>query len=479
MGWTTKVSLFRFQITCKYQNTAHPKMIYYPVMKKTLQRLHARLGDFWWYSLMLFCACRVADLLNAFVGLWLVPKYVNPTELGAVTPLTNFANFLAVPVAAFANTFRNELSRLSIGHEYGKLKSLMRGVFAVTAVFLFIAIIVTRFLLPTFLERIRIVEGSLGIIIIAASLVSAVAPIYSNALQALKKFKTQSMLSVIGAPVRLITMLIAIPFRALSGYFIGQASVPVFSIIATHFSCRKELSVTAEPYWTREITHRFAKLFAIFAMIGLVDGGYILVESTILRQRLPDLDSAGYYIATRFSEIAGFMSATLMTTIFPFTAEKAAAGKDVRPLLIKALLINGCFCLVIALPFIFFGKHILSVLPQGEQYMTYWWAIPWLIGIGFLNSIIGLYITVEFSANRFQFLKWYLPLDLAYPILLLLITGHGYFAGHIPGSWTEFLTKYNIYSLQAMLLWITAINVIRAIACLAASLPKKVDTNGK
>ena len=48
-----------------------------------LSNLHAKLGDFWWYSLMLFCACRAADLLNAIVGLWLVPKYVDPSELGA------------------------------------------------------------------------------------------------------------------------------------------------------------------------------------------------------------------------------------------------------------------------------------------------------------------------------------------------------------------------------------------------------------
>ena len=92
-----------------------------------LAKLHARLGDFWWYSLMLFCACRAADLLNAFVGLWLVPKYVDPSELGAVQPLTQFANFLAIPVAAFANTFRNELTRLSIGKEFGKLKKIGRA----------------------------------------------------------------------------------------------------------------------------------------------------------------------------------------------------------------------------------------------------------------------------------------------------------------------------------------------------------------
>ena len=121
-----------------------------------LAKLHAKLGDFWWYSLMLFCACRAADLLNAFVGLWLVPKYVGPAELGAVQPLTQFANFMAIPVAAFANTFRNELTRLSIGKEFGKLKTLMRGVFVATAIFLFLAIVVARFLLPAFLERIRI-----------------------------------------------------------------------------------------------------------------------------------------------------------------------------------------------------------------------------------------------------------------------------------------------------------------------------------
>ena len=415
---------------------------------------------------MLFCACRAADLLNAFVGLWLVPKYVDPSELGAVQPLTQFANFLAIPVAAFANTFRNELTRLSIGKEYGKLKTLMRGVFAATAVFLFLAIIVARFLLPAFLERIRIVEGSLALVIIAASFVSAVAPIYSNALQALKKFKAQSVLSIVGAPVRLIAMIIAMPFRAITGYFVGQAATPVFSITASVVALRKELSVKAEPYWTNDVIQRFSKLFGTFAIIGIVDGFFLLIESTVLRQRLPDLDSAGYYMATRFSEIAGFLSATLAFTIFPFAAEKAAKGEDTRPLVIKSLLANGCFCLVLALPFFFFGKTILSLLPNGNLYSTYWWSVPWLIGITYLTSITILYVATEFSANRFAFLKWYLPIDLAYPILLLLATGHGYLAGIIPASWTEFLTNHNIYSLDTMLWWMTAINAIRATLCL-------------
>ena len=433
-----------------------------------LTKLHARIGDFWWYSLMLFCACRAADLLNAFVGLWLVPKYVDPSELGAVQPLTQFANFLAIPVAAFANTFRNELTRLSINKEFGKLKTLMRGVFAATAVFLFVAIVVARFLLPAFLERIRIVEGSLGLVIIAASFVSAVAPIYSNALQALKKFKAQSILSIVGAPVRLIAMLLAMPFRAITGYFVGQAATPAFSIAASVIALRKELSVKAEPYWNKESTKIFAKLFAVFITIGLVDGFYLLVEATVLRQRLPDLDSAGYYMATRFSEIAAFLATTLTFTIFPFAAEKAARGEDMRPLVIKSILVNVCFCLTLVLPFFFFGKSILALLPHGEQYCDYWWAIPCAIGIAFLTSITSFYVAAELSATRFDFLKWYLPLDLAYPMALLLVTGHGYFSGFIPVSWSTFLTAHNIYTLDTMLWWMMAIITLKAACCIGA-----------
>lgn len=437
-------------------------------IRSVFSRLHARLGDFWWYSLMLFCACRAADLLNAFVGLWLVPKYVDPSELGAVMPLTQFANFLAIPVAAFANTFRNELTRLSINKEFGKLKTLMRSVFAATAVFLFLAIVVARFVLPAFLERIRIVEGSLGLVIIAASFVSAVSPIYSNALQALKKFKAQSLLSIIGAPVRLIAMLIAMPFRAITGYFVGQAAIPVFTIGASVIALRKELSVKAEPYWTKDTLRSFSKVFAFFATSGGIGAFYLLVEATVLRQRLPDIDSAGYYMATRFSEISSFLFTTLAFTIFPFAAEKASKGEDTRPLIIKSLMVNAIFCIALALPFVFFGRTILSLLPHGDKYAPYWWAIPWLIGISYLISIHGLYTTNEFSANRFHFLKWYIPLDLSYPILLLLVSGHGYFAPYIPTAATVFLEMHNLYSLCTMLWWMTTINAVKAICCTLA-----------
>ncbi len=442
-------------------------------MAALLNKLHSKLGDFWWYSLMLFCAMRAADCLNVFVGLWLVPKYVEPSELGAVMPLTQLANFFAIPIAVFASTFRNELTTLAINRKFGQMKTLMRGVFIATAIFLFLAIVICRFVLPAYLERIRVAEGSLAIVILISSFFATISPIYSNALQSLKKFKANSLISLFGAPVRLLAMLVTMPLRALTGYFVGQTAPSVFGIVGSVICLRKELSVPAEPYWNREIVRRFGRLFLIFGISAVAGGISTLVESTVLRQRLPELDSAAYYMVTRFSDIAGFLASALVFTLFPFTAELAAKGKDTRPLILKASAAVFVTNAVLAVFFWLFGERILAFLPHGSEYAAYWWAIPWIIAICSINLSTGFYWTAEVSAFRFKLMLWWLPLNLLYAAALLFVTGYGYFTAYIPATWSAFLAAHNITSLSAMLWWMTGIAVLKAVCCALAMLRQK------
>jgi len=435
-------------------------------------RLHARLGDFWWYSLMIFMAARAADCLNVFVGLWLVPKYVQPSELGAVQPLANFASFLALPAAIFASTFRQELSNLAVTNQFGKMKTLMRSVFIATAVFLFLAIVVSHFVLPHFLERIRIAEGSLGILIIVYSFISTIAPIFQNALQSLKKFKATTVISLLGAPIRLIAMLATVPLRALSGYFIGQTSTPAFSIVTSVIALRKELSVKADTYWTIPTFRRFSKLFLIFGASSVVGGITALVETTILRQRLPDIESAGYYMATRFSDIANFLPSAILFTVFPFAAKLAASGKSTTGLVVKSaipiIILNG----ILAIFFGIFGKEVLKLLPNGNLYGDYAWSIPWLIANCTIVQITAIYTSAEVSANRFRYLFWSIPLGLLYAALMIAITGYGYFKGYLPESMYFFLEAHNITSLKDILIWFTVYNAIRLVFCMIDELTK-------
>jgi O-antigen/teichoic acid export membrane protein len=443
-----------------------------------LSKLHAKLGDFWWYSLMLFCACRAADLLNAFVGLWLVPKYVDTKELGAVMPLTQFAGFLALPVGIFAMTFMKEMTGLATRGEYGKMKSLMRGVFIGAGIFLVLALVISRMALPAFLERIRIAEGSLGFLVVASAFISTVAPVYQNTLQALKRFKTISVLNIIGAPIRLVAMVVTMPFRALSGYFVGQAAPPAFTIVASVYALRKELAVPAVPYWSRSVFRHFLALLIGMAAYQMSSGFLSLVEQTALRQRLPEIESAAYYMTTRFSDIASFVCGTLTMVLFPFTASLAAEGKPTRPLVVKSSLAMLTTGGLLAIAFALAGKPLLSVLPNGDQYANYAWAIPWLIGITSLSAIQTFHTNTEASAGRFGFLKWWVPLHAVFAAGLLAITGYGYFTDYIPPTWQEFLATHNFTSLKAMLVWFTATTLLRTAISLY-ELMRQPSTHGQ
>ena len=443
-------------------------------MNAFLKSVHSRLGDFWWYSLMLFMVSRAADVMNAFVGLWLVPKYVPTSELGAVAPLMNFAAIFAIPVAAFASTFRNELTRLSVEREFGKLKTLMKSVFIACAVFLFCSIVAARLILPHFLERIRIAEGSLGVAILVAAFLSAVSPVYSNAVQSLKKFKAQSIINIVCAPVRFLTMLVAMPFRAITGYFVGQASVHVFTVACSVLSLSGELSVRAEPYWTRSVARRFIKVFVFFLMLGLAGGFSQLVESVVIRSNLPDCDSAGFFMAGRFSDISNFLITTLVFTMFPFVAEKCADGADIRPFVGRIILANACFCLILAAFFALSGQWILTFLPNGEVYRNYWWVIPWLIAISFTTSVTSVFFTSRIASGSFGFMKWFLPIDIIYALLLTVALGSiGDKSILPPFAWASAFNHMRIGSLSDMLVWMTGMNVIKASFCVISMFCRK------
>lgn len=432
-------------------------------MRLFLTNLHAKLGEFWFYSLMVFIAMRTGDCINAFIGLWLVPKYINSSELGAVIPLTSFATFLAVPATVFATTFTKEINTLAFHREYGKMKTLMRDVFIGVAIFLVLSILIAKFTLPLFLKRIRIVEGSLGFLILTSAFIGCIAPIYTNALQALKKFKAISFIGILSAPMRLITMLIAMPFRPLSGYFAGQGSSPAFSIFISIFCLKKELTVKAEPYWSHDSICKLSKLaFCIFMYYGVMMTASMM-EAIVIRQNIPDVESAASYMTSRFSEIANFLACTLYVTLFPLTAEAAEGGHSTKSYVIKSSIATILFGLAISLPFILWGKNLMTILPNGTSYAQYSWAIPWGILIIILSNIQLFHTTTEISACRFGFLKWWIPVNILYPCILLGITEFRHFQQWLPAKCVDFLSTHNINSLATALIFITAFTSIKLV----------------
>ena len=394
----------------------------------------------------MFLSSRAADAVRAFINFYLVPKHVPQDELGAVLPLVSFATTLSLAAYIFALTFMKEVNHLACNREFGRLKTLLRGVFTVIAALTALAALVAVLVLPWFLERIRVTGTLLGALVVVSAFLGCTEPIFTNALNALKKFKTLSLIQLLGAPVRLAVMLAVMPARALAGYFAGKSSAPVFSMVAALFALRRELSVPAEPYWTRPAVHRLSRLFLGMAAYLLPSMLSVLCEQTVLREQLASVDSAAYYMATRFSDISIVIAFTFLTVLFPYTAELAEQGRPTRPLVLKASLVLSLIGVALTVFFVFYGEPLMAMLPNGDTYRSYAGMIPSLIFINLCGSIQTFYTNTEVSAARFGFLKWWLPFHLIAPAVLIALSHLGLLA-----SIRAFLGYFALTSLMRLI----------------------------
>lgn len=430
---------------------------------KLLARVHTRLGDFWWYTALQFTAARCGDFINAFIGLWLVPKYVGMDELGAVLPLANFAVFLALPVGVFSTAFAKYVNVLVMQGEWGKLKTMLRSVFVAAGVFLVFAFLAVQFMLPLVLERVRVAKGTLGVVIVVSALVGAVAPIYLNTLQVMKRFKEVTVINFFCSPLRLVVMLVTMPFRALTGYFVGQAAGPFFQIGASVYALRKEMgtSVKAEPYWTKLVICAFMKYMFFIALAMFVVSLVSFVEPLIIRQRLPEVDSAAFYMISRFAEIGSYLGLTLSTILFPYVSEASEAGGSGNKIIIRSMAGAITFGVVCAGGFYLFGRDAFSFLPNGATYAQY---VPELVVLTLVLSVnisVGCFTTGEIAANRFAWLWWFVPVYLLYTVFLFVVTGYGYLQGILPDSMIDALASLNACRLRFVLGTMVVFAVVR------------------
>ena len=388
-------------------------------------------GSFVRHAVLLFLALRIGDFVNVAAGVWFVPKYVSPEDIGAVLPVTSFATFLSLPVFAFAMTVMKESACLAAEGERGKVKSLLRGVFVAVAAILALVLLAAAVAMPRFLRLMRVSDGSVGFLVVAAAFLGCVAPVYTDALQSLKRFGSLAVVEVAGAVTRFAVMMATMPFRALAGYFAGQAALPLFRMAGSVVALRRDLSVPAEPYWSRAAAGRIAAAFAGIVAYQAVPMAVSLLEQSLLRTSLSSADSAGYYMVTRFADFLHYLTFPLMLVMFPYTATAAQKGGSTRPFVLKcsaaALLAAAAMMAVYAL----FGRELLSLMPHGSDYAPYVRYMPWLVLVNVLTTCQVFYANAEVSAGRFGFLWWFVPLHAAYAAALFAASSCG-FAGTLP-----------------------------------------------
>jgi len=388
-----------------------------------------KFGQFARSAVLMFLALRAGDAVSLVAGMWFVPKYVSPADIGAVLPLTSFATFLSLPVFAFAMSASAETARLAASGERGRVKSLLSGVFLCAAAATAVAAVAGAVVLPRFLVSMRVADVSAGCLAAAAAFLGCAAPVCTDALQALKRFRALAAVEFFGSVVRFAVMAVLMPVRALAGYFAGQAALPAFRIAASLFALKRDLAEPAAPYWNRAAVARAAKSF--FAVLAYLAAPMFasLVEQSVLRAHCSAEDSAGYYMVSRFSDLLNYMTFPLLLVMFPYTAAAAEKGGDTRPYVAKCAIATMVAAAILAVVCFFAGERLLALMPNGARYAGYVRYMPALVAVSALTACQVFWTNAEVSAGRFGFLKWLLPLHIVYPAALWAAAESGALTG--------------------------------------------------
>ena len=377
-------------------------------------------------ALLLFLALRAGDLVNVAAGLWFVPRYVLPEDIGAVLPVSSFATFLALPVFAFAMVMMRESACLYAAGERGKVKSLLRGMFAVFAALLVAFLALAAVVVPRFLGAMRVSDASVGVLAVSAAFLGCLAPVYTDALQALKRFAPLAAVELGGSVVRFLVMLAVMPVKALAGYFAGQVALPLSRIAGSALALHRDLAVPPSPYWNAAAARRIFLAFLAVVAYQATPMAASLVEQTLLRTSLPFEISAGYYMVSRFADFLHYLTFPLMLVMFPYTAEAAQQSRSTRPFVLKCSAVAVAAAAVMSVAYSLWGRELLGLVPTGDCYAEYVRYMPWLVLITVLTTCQVFYTNAEVSAGRYGFLCWLVPLHLAYPALLHLAVKGGY-----------------------------------------------------
>ncbi len=381
---------------------------------KVFASLRERLGELWWYSLWLFVAQRIGDVINFFVGVWIVPRYVPMEELGAVLPLVNIVNVIGFPLAVISIPFLKFIAVFREKGELGKAKALIRDTFIATALFSLISILIAYFILPRFFTSLRIDNGSLALLLILVAIASSVQGLFVNAASGLKLFSATVWLSALAAPFRLMAMLIFMPFRPLSGYMVGQGAAPAVGILGSLFAVHRffRSSIPYAHYWKEygRAIWRYTWPLAIMAVITTASTN---LDALAIRCNLSEFESAGYYLITRFSDIALYVGAAFTAFLLPMLAGKSATDKESRKLILQTMLasLGGGVVVIIALTL--FGNTLLSANSKWSVYLSLSSKMA-LLSINATLIMVASALTMAFIAQgRFAFLWYSLPIMLA------------------------------------------------------------------
>ncbi|NLL84416.1 MAG: hypothetical protein GX230_09290 [Lentisphaerae bacterium] len=404
-----------------------------------IKQLRGKLGTLWWYTLLAFVVNRLGDVINVFIGLYLVPRLLPGEDLGALLPLMKIGAVFSIPLALLLLPVAKYLSYFVAKNELGKAKALLIDSLAVSAVF---AVGVTCWIFSkgdALLLRLHVSDARLLWPIAGFAVLVCISPIVNAAMRALQYFKTMLISGMVGPYVRLLGMILLLTPLGAFGYLLTQLATATSSVLVMLVVLLFVLHRLGrrESWWRhwREMAW-YALPLLVFSLAGRLQEP---VEALVIRQRLPLVDSEGYYYATMLGAIPGYFTGAMVPFLWPIISDRFERGLPTGKLLFHSMFFNFAIGLVFVLLFALCMPWFFT-LPGpwhgSEAYAGFVWQAA-LIGIFKMTGTI--FTAHETACRRFKFMYYVVPIMLLECAVLYILPGWSLFKRYLPLGWWEWV----------------------------------------
>ncbi len=393
-----------------------------PRLLVNLRAIRSRLGPLWWHTGLMFGASRIADLINVFIGVFLVPAWVEPEKLGVVLPVARLAALTAMPAVAVGGTVIKFIGRFLVRGEHGKVRSLLRDLAVFSFVVSLVAAAAVAVLWTPLCRALRIEDVRLLPWVLLLIAFSCWSPMLYGMAQGLGRFHLLSVARVAGPLARLAVIVAVLRPLQVTGYMAGQVAVVLGSMLVLLHAPWRYLRRHPMPASYREDLTDMARYTIPVAAGTLLIGLQQTVEPWAVRQLLSDADSAGYYMAYTFGSIPLWVAPAMLPFLFPVVSERHERGETTGRMHAQTLVGVLAVGLLLAAGLALWGRPILAWRPAWRAYVDYA-PYAWILALATtVDTLLLCHIAHESACRRFTYLRYMAALLLAEAALLLLVT---------------------------------------------------------
>lgn len=382
--------------------------------------MNAEIRNFWKWSLLVFLAARCGDVVQALIDLWIVPQSVSKADLGAILPIVNGLNVLALPLAIVVVPFSRWLAIYMAQRELGKVRALLRTMLAGTAVAVMLMGAFVWFFVPKALAALHVSETGFPALLLLAGMLAALAPVFDASLQGLRRFRTVALAGVLSAVARLAVSFFLIPVRVFTGYLLGMVAACCAKMAVTAVGLRQELGPEISPRSFLLADGRAQLRYLIPLAVSLTVWNLVMSwQATVVRLNLSEAESAAYFFINRFADVGQWAGLSLLFVAFPMIAVAKAdvQGRVLKRTLALTLLAGA----TVAVAYGFFLAPVMRAVPLWRDYLPYVGFIALYTFRSAMGVSVGVFMGCEQAAGNFRYLLYLVPCVIVESVALAFI----------------------------------------------------------